>query len=463
MNGKIYRIAGTLVFPQGLAVGEGRDSNVISIARDGRGEPVLRGTSLAGALRAQYRSLQEGNDEDQWFGEALDGNDDTGRDSLVVVADIALNCGKSGSSVRTHNLVNRHTGAVADQGLFSLEQLPPETAGELRLYVDTRGTGGSGEGFVQSLLDILGNGLTLGGNRNRGIGSAQCKDNTVTVNEFDITTLAGYGAWMDARFADRKGTGVPGGVARILSVGGNKLVVNIELAIPRGEDIVVGYGTTLEYGAEPQNVGGADGTRYWRIPGASLRGLFRSWITRLAARDDKPVRDSAERWNNQFAKGGQVYKPHSAAGGFATDDEAKEFSIHPEKLNDPVMDLFGSVYKRGRIHISDALSTTPANEKQQVNQRMHVAVDRFSGGANEGGLFSNTVLCGPGIAFNCSMAMDPKDDCEVEWLIKTLRALHLGILRVGSSKASGRLEIAGIAAEGKGAEAFDVLAKEIAQ
>jgi hypothetical protein len=32
-------------------------------------------------------------------------------------------------------------------------------------------------------------------------------------------------------------------------------------------------------------------------------------------------------------------------------------------------------------------------------------------------------------------------DYEAEWLAKTLKALHIGLLRVGSSKAAGRLEL----------------------
>jgi hypothetical protein len=31
---------------------------------------------------------------------------------------------------------------------------------------------------------------------------------------------------------------------------------------------------------------------------------------------------------------------------------------------------------------------------------------------------------------------------EAKWLAQTLKALHLGLLRVGSSKAAGRLELA---------------------
>lgn len=84
---------------------------------------------------------------------------------------------------------------------------------------------------------------------------------------------------------------------------------------------------------------------------------------------------------------------------------------------------------------------------------MHVAVDRVTGGAAEGMLFSNTVLIagadGKSPVFEVTMRIEkPKSDNahqrwrdDMRWLAATLQALHLGILRVGSSKSSGRLEL----------------------
>ena len=55
-------------------------------------------------------------------------------------------------------------------------------------------------------------------------------------------------------------------------------------------------------------------------------------------------------------------------------DERKKAQENPALLNDPILDLFGSLYKRGRIHFTDAY----CDESDKINEqkRAHVAVDR---------------------------------------------------------------------------------------
>jgi hypothetical protein len=90
-----------------------------------------------------------------------------------------------------------------------------------------------------------------------------------------------------------------------------------------------------------------------------------------------------------------------------------------------------------------------------------VAVDRFSGGANEGALFFNQVLTGTRLVFPITMVLSSPREKEVQWLVKTLRALHLGILSVGSSKSGGRLEIKSISATGSESKTITAFAREI--
>ena len=47
MTSRIHGLLLPLVFPAGVAPGEGGDYNILTIARNGKGEPVLRGTALA--------------------------------------------------------------------------------------------------------------------------------------------------------------------------------------------------------------------------------------------------------------------------------------------------------------------------------------------------------------------------------------------------------------------------------
>ncbi|MBO7329091.1 MAG: hypothetical protein J6W00_10025, partial [Lentisphaeria bacterium] len=146
-----------------------------------------------------------------------------------------------------------------------------------------------------------------------------------------------------------------------------------------------------------------------------------SWFSRLAARDGKKLVDSVERYRNE--------------GAVKTDQ------LYANGEDDVISSLFGSHEKRGRIHIADAYSTQPVDDPAADTQyRPHVAIDRFSGGTNDGKLFSNYVLAG-NVKFTTVITIAAPNADEIGYLQKTLQALHCGVLRLGSSKAAGRLEI----------------------
>lgn len=395
--GKYYRISGVVKFPEGLAAGESRGANAIEIARDGEGLPVLRGTSIAGALRSALR--EAGVPEKSisfWFGDKLEGKNDF-KASQIVVADVVLDAGKQTPETRMHNQVNRKTGSVADTALFGVEMLPPQTSGRLLIYVIPRDEQPA-ENILRALEGAFATTLLLGGNRNRGIGRMDASD--VKCYEFDCSTVEGFAKWQDIRYADRSGLepDLSGCAPVSFDAESTQFVKNYKVMfkIPRGEDISVGYGKNLDGDTcAPQYVYDASGAKKWRIPGSTFRGVIRSWMIRLAVKD--------------------------GAG------------------EEPILDLFGTLEKRGRIHFADAYCL--ADPKKNGEQRRdHVAIDRFSGGSVQGAKFSSKVLVG-----NCAFEMDvsvvaPKAN-ELEWLKKTLLAIHLGVISIGSSKASGLLEI----------------------
>ncbi len=68
---------------------------------------------------------------------------------------------------------------------------------------------------------------------------------------------------------------------------------------------------------------------------------------------------------------------------------------------------------------------------------MHVAVDRVTGGAAKGLLFKNRVLTnsrGYQPTFQFRLQINQPLESELRWLVQALLALHLGILRIGSSR-----------------------------
>lgn len=430
---EFYRIFGKISFPEGLAVGEERDSNTVAIARNGKGEAVLRGTSLTGAIR---NSLKENGVPcdviEQWFGKALETDESESFGSLVRVSDVVLETGNS--EVRVHNMIDRHSGAVADKALFSVQLLPPETAGCLLIYIQPP-KGVDASFILRALSNALNGELLLGGNRNRGIGRMDAS--MLKVLKVNVDTAEGFAKWQDVRYNDRCGKFTDEGESLVGEDLKYKLNLSLDLRIPAGEDLVVGYGTTMEgEQSAPQKVCKADGKMYWRIPGSTFRGIFRAWMTRLAKKDGFELRYQKQDDNNPDLIGW---------GGINSLEERKNIQNNPALLNDPILDLFGSLYKRGRIHFSDAYSVAEA-KTGNLQQRKHVAIDAFSGGFVNGALFTNSVLVG-NVCFKLNVSLIASQNLEtwkreVLWLKKTLNALNLGIISVGSSKGSGLLEIA---------------------
>ena len=73
---------------------------------------------------------------------------------------------------------------------------------------------------------------------------------------------------------------------------------------------------------------------------------------------------------------------------------------------------------------------------------MHVAVDRITGGAAESMLFDNAVLTSEDIDFFDVLVWVRNPELrEIIWLKRSLQAMHDGLIRIGSSKSSGRLTI----------------------
>ncbi|MCF0223309.1 MAG: hypothetical protein HUK20_03495, partial [Fibrobacter sp.] len=346
---------------------------------------------------------------------------------------------------RTHNMVNRHTGVVVKNGLFSVESVVPGASGVFCLYI--KADADDSEKCIETLSKVLGNSLTIGGNRNRGMGRIEFKN--LESCRFNLDNAEDYADWLSTRYADAKGLHyTPKKNSRFEATEDTSVLkLKLDIGIPRGEDFVIGYGETLDgLLADPQFVRKIDGKEYWCIPGSSFRGVVKGWMSRLAAKEGFILKDSHDHWNENR----KSFKGDELGWGFVGKDERENFKKNPTLLKDPILELFGSLYKRGRIHFSDAYSKEPRKDSD-TQLRKHVSIDRFSGGANDGALFSNKVLVG-NVKFSMDVSIsrksfDGKDvdadqwKKEITWLKKTFRAINQGIISFGSSKGSGLLEI----------------------
>lgn len=461
---KIYHVRFDLSFPAGLAAGESSNGNLKGIARDGAGRLVLRGTAVAGVLRSAYASMTGGDisnrekETSKWFGNSHGGEagSNTRFDkSSFEVGDILL---KAEGAFRTHNMRDRHTGSVVEGGLFSLEHctMGAEGEGAFWLRVDEDLEEDNPGTFIADILSLLHTGLLFGGCSNRGIGMGVVKD--AWVQEYDLTEPESHARYLDDHRAWRTGDASSYKdrmkkadlVSRDSS--DKRLRIDLKLTIPRGQDLLVGDGQGIYCESEPQRVvRSGTNEEYWVLPGSTLRGAFRSWMNRLAARDKEEILDSHAR-RQQALKDNSVWNGDLLGWLFLDKNERKNPAERQKKAiqrqnSDPVYSLFGSLAKAGRIHISDAYSKIHSPDENILNcsnvqKRMHVAVDALTGGAIEHMLFDSAVLTAPSSApvqFDVKILVEDPTEKEVTWLCKTIRALDMGLIRIGSSKSSGRL------------------------
>lgn len=448
MSRYVHRLVMPIVFPAGLHPGAGKDaSNRLRVARDGCGRPVLRGTALAGALRhavAGALGVRAADDAvSRWFGWPCDarGGDAHGEPSPLRVADMVLEAPEL--LVRHHIAVDRHRGGPTHGGLFDLEAWGPGTRGVLWLEVHDEHPE-QGRDLLERIVGFFDAGWVLGGSGSRGVGRAEGAGPALW-RRFDLRKLAEHAAILDERFFARGGRFPTSGEPLEGRAAAEVLTVRMTLAVPRGQDLLVGDGQALDSEMEPQRARLPDGQEVWRLPGSSLRGVLRGWVSRLARREGEPVADSLERFEAQGpAQGGDI------GWGFETDSAARErivaeLEADPARLDErvpcPVMRLFGSLYSRGRIHVADSFGGAVDSGDQQ--RRAHVAVDRLTGGARDGFFFKNDVLCaGPTARFPVRLSVERPTEAEARWLASSLRAIDRGLVRIGSSKSGGRLALA---------------------
>lgn len=453
MESMIQRVSVPITFPNGVRIGDAKSfGNILVQARDGAERFVLRGSALAGtvrhALTTQCQQQDYGIEEiEYWFGSGQENNSSLTASKLKF-ADTLFSVGNSslkGLRIRSHNVIDRHRGAPIKGALVSIESLPPFTEANLVLSLQSIASDfDRAKELLERIVGLFEEGLLLGGSVARGIGLAQIHGK-VMWNYWDLTQIDQHAAWLDECFLSSRGktasTVNPSKTAPFVPrvSGASKQVVVFSLKVPRGQDFLVGAGHGNEYALEPQEVPDAQGKSGWLLPGSSLRGLFRSYIARLASREGELVADSTERHiqRNQDPRNPVHLQASDIGFGFVPKDEHASMYESPGSTECPVTSLFGSSFAKGRIHIADSVDFTRQPSDAQV--RKHVAIDRFSGSANDGALFDNLVITRAEFIVRLEIRNPTEQECR--WVCQAIRALDLGIIRVGSNKGAGRLAL----------------------
>ena len=408
------------------------EGTVIRFCRNGLKEPTIPGRSIRGAVRAACdvarQALKEAGDpatqdggvfsKASWVSLWGDDSLDTGKsrhdrrlrsdDSLPIRQSAltfhAVSFPADQPMTTRHGVgIDRTTGAASDGALYEHEFLPRGTGFNIRITAEGRDDETMGrdqsEGIpgpassesVKKLLEVIVDVLTsgavcLGGRTGSGQGTIQVIEPKLrrTGKTTDTGALTAPADVLDALIGeDEEGTPIPlelGGwsleePARIrvnwwsptgIFVAEDEELTKQRKAAKEAENKEKGINEEVHEVIYPLR----DPSEEWKnaqllIPGTSIRGALRSRASRIAR---------------------TVLAARDELSTFASHDLHEQIAAEPNL----VRYMFGSTEYRGAVTVHDCLSTKRGKRIEVT----HNAIDRWTGGVIDGGLFTEAVYLG---------------------------------------------------------------------
>lgn len=464
-----YRVTGRLQTRSALHVGGAgavADTD-LPLARDGRGRIFVPGTSLAGALRnwcdGAFGVAATAN---LWGPEHRRGDGDGGAASFITVMDAVIEAPEGehmlGVEIRDGVGIDRRLGTAAREIKFDRAVLPSGTLIGFALILDASAVDDPGIGILGHLIAALQAGeVLLGAARTRGLGQVALIDCKLLYQELATAT----------------------GILETLRRGG-RLVDPATLAATHAPpglrprlDFTVQWRARLPVMVKAGHEGNAvdilpmvsgDGRKVSLVlPGSSLKGALRSHAERILRTLHQT--DADEDFERQLVGEPLIRSLFGTPG-----------TVDPAPLSEP-----GDQVRPGlaALRVEDcrlapeierenwaAIETAPTLpelvkllETQGLNgfqPAQHVAIDRWTGGAAEGQLFS---VLEPHIAgsagwspLRLGIALDRLASADrvsaLVLLLLLLRDLRAGRLPIGfgTNRGLGEIEITGIELVGTG-------------
>ena len=415
------------------------EGTVIRFCRNGLKEPTIPGRSIRGAVRAACdvarQALEEAGDpatqdggvfsKATWVSLWGDDTDYTGKsandrglpsDASLPIRQSALTFhavsfpqykdSDPGESPlpRRHGVgIDRTTGAASDGALYEHEFLPRGTAFDIRITAEGRdgekmrhdqsdgipepASSESVKKLLEVIVDVLTSGaVCLGGRTGSGQGTIQVIEPKLrrTGKTTDAGALTAPADVLDALIGeDEEGTPIP------LELGGWSLQEPAHIRItwwsPTGifvaedEKLTKQRKTAKEDENKEKGINEEvheviyplrDPSVAWDeaqllIPGTSIRGALRSRASRIAR---------------------TVLAAKDELSTFTSHDLHEQIAAEPNL----VRYMFGSTKYRGALTVHDCLSTDPG----KCIEVTHNAIDRWTGGVIDGGLFTEAVYLG---------------------------------------------------------------------
>ena len=393
------KIKGSLVANSPLHIG-GNDGSALvdlALAVNGQGAYYIPGTSLAGALRAWMASdgsLAELVD-DLWGNQRKSGKEKSGHASYILIEDAPIKGVKT--EVRDGVRIDRYYGTAAEQMKFDRAILPKGTVIPLVMTIEHADQSPidweARKAAVAALLKALQEeDIRLGAAKTRGLGRVQLKNPTIL--EQDLCSAEGMLAALRNQGTSLSLGALAANSDQTQHSKRSKLSISIDWE-PVGPLMVKAEADGIAVDTLP--LVSAVGDRLtFVLPGSAIKGALRSQAERIIRTLQAVSLEPDRKFNDQLqavpliqevfgsaarlkpGSNPQKKEQHGRLGALAVDDCYAKLAIQPEQWSQ----IEAAANER---ELRQRLNAAQLHHTQQA---FHVAVDRWTGGAADGFLYS---------------------------------------------------------------------------
>lgn len=400
-------VKGTLVLDTPTHFGSGDNNGLLDmpLMRDtSTGQPVILGSTLAGALRA-YLQRSSKDMAEALFGN-VDADEDKSCESWVLVVDAHAKKTIT-TELRDGVGIDSITRTAGARLKYDLELLEAGTEFEIQFeLLLPKKHPDFEDAFYQALSGLNGE-IHLGKRKRRGFGECHAENWRIWSYRFPTDLVR----WLEKPCAESEASS---GLPKVISGAKKSEECVIEGVFTLESSLIIRATPSLAQG--DVNLPDHESIRSKRengakvvIPGTSLAGVLRARCERIAN------------------------------------------TIRPENGKEWAAKLFGQAIVKGRQQkFSSSRMWVSESVIDQPNEWVHtrVKIDRFTGGVIRGALFSDQVLMpSDRTKIKIRLRLEGAKDYEVGLLLLLLKDLWTGDLPVGGESGVGRGRLKGISAE----------------
>ena len=386
------KVSGTLIAETPIHVGGigGNPQVDLALAVNGQGQYYIPGTSLAGAFRGWIEN--PGQTNNVWGHQ--DKNNPNGHASFIIVEDAVIK--GINAEIRDGVGINRAWGTAVDKAKYDRAILPKGSKIPLNItlelpFKESEKAEKYKESFA-SLIESLKNGeIRLGAAKTRGLGKVQLSPN-FSIRQSDLSQANGILQALQGKEPIITDSFLK---SNISSFQKQKLTFEINWQ-PASPLMVKAEANGIAVDILPL-VSAIESSVTFVLPGSSIKGALRFQAERIIRTVcNSPIKEDSQKEDSKFMDQIEVPLVNDLFGTRAKAKKETKEGIGSLFIDDCYANIPISLSDWGNIeaatnekNLREALDNA---KLQNVQQAFHVAVDRWTGGAADGMLYSNLEL-----------------------------------------------------------------------